>query len=41
LAAGDFGKGVKGLAEVFAEKVAAELHLKAVDDALDAVVSSD
>ena len=41
LTAGDFGEGVNGLAEVFAEEIAAELHLETIDDALDTVVSTE
>ena len=40
MTAGDFGEGVKGLTEIFAQKVAAQLHLQTVDHALDAVVGT-
>ena len=40
MTAGDFGEGVKGLAEIFTQKVSAKLHLETVDHALDAVVST-
>lgn len=40
MAAGYFGEGVEGLAEIFAEKVAAELHLQASDDSLKMLVGS-
>ena len=41
LAACDFGESVKCLAEVFTEKVAAKLYLEAIDDTLDAIVSTN
>ena len=38
LTASDFGKNIKGLAEIFGKEVAAESLLQAIDDTLDAVV---
>ena len=40
MAAGDFGKDVEREAKVFGEEVAREVFLHAVDDSLDAFVSS-
>ena len=40
MAASDVGKGVEGEAEVFGEKVAAELLIHAVDDALQMFVGT-
>ena len=37
MTAGDFGKNIKGLAEIFGKEVAAESLLQAIDDTLDAV----
>ena len=40
MTAGDFGEGVKGLAEIFTEEVSAELCMEAVENTLDAFVGS-
>ena len=40
LAAGDFGEGVEDEVEVFGEKVAAELLVEAIEDALEVGVSA-